>query len=432
MYKLPDYYLRLPYLLAISIVTIIAAITPIYSIVRSSKQDSSTDFHSYWISGIFLRQNVDPYTAYLNNYQIALPVKFIDKNKKSYTDPYQNGLANVPANTAPILLIIYPLSYFSWNTAKYAWLFINYILLFAIAFSLLKIFAIFNLSNCEKAFIFLLFLGLYGTRNTISSGQTTFLIFYCMLLALLFSNRSTCISSFCLGISLSKYSIALPIVVIFLLRKKYKILTYAFGFQVICLLIISLSTCTSPISILYAYIRIALIHLDLPGIHLFSVFKSKTIAASLSILLLIIVYKAYRKSKVSLLFSSTVLSQMVFYCLLAAYSLLVTYHRAYDTIIMLPFFAITIIILGYLRQYTSPMYKFLLISFSILFYISLINPASGISIFVNISPIMWTKFQQSFMALMLILSVFINFALLSKFDLDQIEHSQKLTSITVT
>lgn len=430
MYKLSEFYLRLLYLLAIFFVVIIAAITPIYGIVQSLRQNSSTDFHSYWISGIFLRQNIDPYTAYLNNYQLELPVKFIDKNKKFYSDPHQDGLANVPANTAPVLLILYPLSYFSWNTAKYAWLIVNYILLFAIPLSLIKIFSIFGLSNFKKSLIILLFLGLYGTRNTISSGQTTFLIFYCMLIALLFSNRSTFISSFCLGISLSKYSIALPIVVIFLLGKKYRTLIHALGFQVICLLIVSLSTYTSPLSILNAYIKIAFIHVDLPGIHLNSVFQSKMIAATLSLLLFIVIYMAYQKSRVSIL-SSSILSQMVFYCLLAAYSLLVAYHRAYDTIIMLPFFAITIIISSHLLEPNSQKYKFILIPFAVLFYISLINPASGISLFVNVSRILWIKFQQSFISFMLILSIFINFALISKIDLDKIEQSHKLKNNTV-
>jgi len=69
--------------------------------------------HSYWYHGHYVKAGEDPYQA------------FFDGVVTENLPPAQPGLANTPANTAPLVLGLSIFSWLSWTQAKTFWMFIN-------------------------------------------------------------------------------------------------------------------------------------------------------------------------------------------------------------------------------------------------------------------------------------------------------------------
>ncbi len=395
-----------PFILKIIICVQISLII-LYGILMTLRTNGAVDFHSYWISGIYLRQKIDPYTGFIEKKSLDLPISFINGNIRYSHELNQEGLANVPANTAPVVLLLYPLSFLSWNYAKFTWLLINIILMLLIPLSTLSLFSEQKINTNEKLIIFIIFLCLYGTRNTLSSGQTTFLIYILMLSTILFSNRSTLLGSLCFGLALSKYSLSLPVLILLALQKKYKIIILGFLLQFLSLLVISIYTMTHPLDIVNAYINIALIHKNLPGVHLYYWTKSNFITIIISSLLIILVIGVYLSSKMNEHIASNRLIQVIVYCMFSFLSLLVVYHRAYDTIIILPIFAL-IILASKPSSLLNPngIWKIGHIIYSIILFVSLTLPASGIPYIIHFFHVYfgldWTDFQLNLITFVLI------------------------------
>jgi len=53
------------------------------------------------------------------------PVSYIDHPAPIEDDIAQPGLADVPANTAPIVFLLSSLAFFTWSTAKIIWVALN-------------------------------------------------------------------------------------------------------------------------------------------------------------------------------------------------------------------------------------------------------------------------------------------------------------------
>src|SRR5215470_16620998 len=78
------------------------------------------DFHAYWYYGHFVRRGVSPYHAFFTDpTAIAGPVRYLDGVTVQHLTPQ---LSMMPANTAPMLLLLSVFSWLSWPLAKALWL----------------------------------------------------------------------------------------------------------------------------------------------------------------------------------------------------------------------------------------------------------------------------------------------------------------------
>lgn len=233
---------------------------------------AGVDFHSYWYSGHFVRQGSDPYAAFFEGRQPQVPVRYLDGYVASTLPIAQPQLAVVPANTAPIVLVMTLLSYFSWPTAKILWLICNLSFMLVIPWMAIKLWpdkAAIGI-NRNSLLIALSFWMLLATRFAVVSGQTTLLLFTLMLLALIVVDKNWILSGLALGLALSKYSLSLPIVLFMLFTKKYRVVIVSLLVQLLGLAILCYVSGASPPQVLTSYFRMLILHTDLPGINLSS------------------------------------------------------------------------------------------------------------------------------------------------------------------
>jgi hypothetical protein len=133
----------------------------------------------------------------------------------------------------------------------------------------------------------------------------------------------------------------LPLLVLFLLWREYRIIAYAVATQVAGLLLLALISATSPITILQAYTDMALKHANEPGIHLAAYLPQST-ALSVSIALLgvglmIAIYVLMMRRKQLLKPTTRLLTPVFQASIFFTISLLMNYHRRYDaTMTLLP------------------------------------------------------------------------------------------------
>lgn len=203
-----------------------------------------------------------------------------------------------------------------------------------------------------KAAIFLAFIGLYGTRNTIGNGQTSLLVLVLMLVTLLTAEEHWLIAGITLGVALSKYSLSLPILMVILLHRKWRIAATALFVQLIAWLILSLYTRDSPFLILNEYYHLLLFHINLPGIHLANLFPSSSnllylFEALLTILVFLAMGYWLWHTKYWHIPSDQaprkLFIQMHHTTIITLWTILVAYHRAYDTLLAILFFALVIV-----------------------------------------------------------------------------------------
>lgn len=332
------------YWIILAIFCLLALFSLTYILQVSRSPIGGMDFHSYWYSGHFLRQGTDPYQAYLNGQIPDTPVRYLDLPRPVTGQVAQPGLANVPANTAPISLLLSLFSFFSWPTARLLWLLCNLALLLAIPWLLagwLKPGQ--RPAGTDIVFLTALVFALFGTRNSTVNGQTSLLIYALMLASLISAERSPLGSGIALGIALSKYSLSLPVFLLFVLERRWKALFIALLVQVAALLFLSAFTRESPFQVLDAYRQIMLIHADMPGIHLASLFPTHSLARKISevgitlLTMAALVVLGRRKSTGAhqFRFDAFTHNNRLVFDLLVLWTLLVAYHRAYDSFILL-------------------------------------------------------------------------------------------------
>jgi len=97
-----------------------------------------------------------------------------------------------------------------------------------------------SLTGFHKLLIFFVFFILQGTRIANWVGQTTLLVFFFMLTALLVTRKNEFLAGILLGIALSKYSLAISVFLFLLLKREYLILIISLVVQVLGAAIVSL------------------------------------------------------------------------------------------------------------------------------------------------------------------------------------------------
>jgi hypothetical protein len=402
-------------IILLAILLVLAGTTVFYSVTKTLEAAGGIDFHSYWYSGHFLRQGIDPYRAYLDGLIPDPYVSYLDSTKRSEGAIAQPGLANVPANTAPVVIALSALAFFTWPTAKLLWLAINLLLMFVIPGMVIRLLpSDRKLDIYTKVVIYLAFLGMFGTRNIAGNGQTSLLIFAFMLLALLSMRRSWLEAGVWLGLALSKYSLSLPVFIYFIVKKQYRAAVTGLVVQALASALLGALTHTSPAVIVYEYLQILGVHTNLPGIQLGSLFPgppfvgiAATVAMTLIVFMALLVWLRRFSSRLVL---DAWLEQFSGNHLMAAlmlWTLLVAYHRAYDSFVAILFFAMVIYGLsGDVRWRLISSQKKALAIGSVLAYVPLSLPARGITFIARAIPdeslARWLDFQGALLTLTLL------------------------------
>jgi hypothetical protein len=388
-----------------------------YSITKSLDPSGAIDFHSYWYSGHFVRQGNDPYEAYFHSLTPDLPVNYWDSEPTTSLPVAQPDLAIVPANTAPMVLLLTPFSYVSWSLAKVLWMVCNLVFMIAIPFMVFRVLPKGDpLGLFEKAILWLSFISFFGTRNIAGNGQTSLLVFALMLVTLITMNKNGLLAGIALGLALSKYSLSLPIFIFLLLKKKFRIAFIGAGVQIFGIFILYLITQASPYQILEGYIQILRIHTGLPGIHLATLFPDQTLLPLLATLLMTVMVAVFiLKGRVKIgahaehgMTSPDIqLEDLITVTILVLWTLLVAYHRAYDTFLAILFIALTIYILATSLKWQLTKIERTFLTISLFIYIVIMClPARGISMLGvpvdNDFVATWLDFQGRGLTLMLL------------------------------
>lgn len=338
----------LPYRLTVLLCILAGAYTVVvmtYIFIETQSAKGARDFHQFWYAGQFIIQGRDPYAAFFAGEQPALPIVYLDGGVLEHYPVAQSDLEITPSNTPAMLLLLTPFSYLSWANAKLVFMVVNILLMLFTAILIIRRipFGGIKLSPINELFIFLIFIDLSATRIAIENGQTTLLVFLLMLVAVLYAERDERISGLALGLALSKYSLSLPVFLFLLFKKKFKILILSVGVQVLGILAIAAITRTSPLTIVLENIQLFLRLFDQPGIHLSRWFEGVSNNLILSMLPVLIMTLAVFLPILYWLRTRPVprnMQDVIDFHLLTVlfiWTMLVAYHRLYDTLILIVF-----------------------------------------------------------------------------------------------
>lgn len=321
---------------------IVLALLALFSLVRivSRAQDApgGVDFHSYWFSGHFVRQGENPYAAFARRAEPELPISYLDGTITTSLPVAQPGLARTPANTAPLLLLLSLFSWFSWPVAQWMWLAISVGLMLWTPWLALRLLPA-SPPRWLSWWVALAFYAFTGVRVAVWSGQTTLIVFVLMLLAHRAVERRPWLAGLALGLALSKYSLALPLALLWLYRRRWLPLLLALLTQVAGLLIVSTLANGGLADTLRLYWQLFLRHANQPGIHLGGFWPQSTLwqilaAAAIGLTVLAALWRWRRQSP-----APTAYNDLLLLALFSLATVLAAYHRLYDVVPVILFLA---------------------------------------------------------------------------------------------
>lgn len=283
----------------------------------------STDFHQFWYAGQFILEGRDPYQAYFSG--ASLPTR-------------QPGLEIIPSNSPLMLLTLTLLSPLPWMAAKLTWLVVNLILCVVCFWLTEKCLPLTSLDRSSRILLFLVFFDLSPTRIAIENGQTTLLVMALMLAALLFVDRSWFFSGLLLGLALSKYSVSLPVALLFLFNRNYRALITATVFQIFGFVSLAFIS-RNPVDIVFIeYYHLFISLMNQPGIHLADLIPGTQfdllIPGLMTLALLAVFYFLRLLDETRNRIISPVLNFHIL-TILTLWALVIAYHRLYDALLVL-------------------------------------------------------------------------------------------------
>jgi hypothetical protein len=333
--------------LCVAVLSIVAILSVARMVRRTYDLKGAYDLHPYWYFGHFVRQGKDPYQAYIEKTPLSLPIHYLDGKTIQAEPVAQRALGLTPANTAPMLLLLSGLSWFSWDIAKAIWLACNVAFMLAIPWMALALLpSSIRLARSEQWLVAMIFYALKAPRVIAWSGQTSLFVTFLMLGALLLRQRSWLLSGLLLGVALSKYSLALPAALFLLIDRRFLVLATALAVQLFGLLIGSTLGGYTPFEIAQVYAHIYAFHTDKEGIHFGGLFRDNQLLANLvsALCTLMVAWVVgrwwLRRRTVD---EGAVLSLLT---VLSLWTLLAAYHRNYDTLFAI-FFVVAAIAMLY-------------------------------------------------------------------------------------
>jgi hypothetical protein len=333
------------------IALVLLIITAAVSIERMIQQGFSpaggNDLYTYWYAGHFLREGRDFYRSFLEHEAISVPVQYLDRKVDSLDDILFAGLEPAPASTTPVYFLLLPLAFLSWPVAKVTWLFMNLALLAAAPLLLVRLFQKRNwLNRWEVLALTLVAFGLTSARSAVASGQITVLILDLVLAAVLLADRKPWLAGLLLGLALSKYSLSLGILILFMfIEPKLRLVLAAVLVQVAAIVALMLISGSRFVEIVREYIRMAVYHSGQDGIHLAAALHLENYLLWVAIGLTLIVgipmaIWRWRRSNKRWNESLTPLSRIHLMVIFILWALLVGYHRSYDAMVVIIFFGL--------------------------------------------------------------------------------------------
>ncbi len=191
----------------------------------------------------------------------------------------------------------------------------------------------------DQAALFFFFLGLSATRSAAGAGQTSLLVLVLMIVAVWQAEKSRVVSGLALGLALSKYSLALPVLFYLLLRKQFGAALLSLMVQAAGLVGIWLISGSNPIQVTGELLDMLRGLSQFQGVQLSSLFPPSVGANWISgVLVTLVLFAALavamlRNVRMGKRFSETGwLSVLVVLCL---WALLVAYHSTYDAVVFI-------------------------------------------------------------------------------------------------
>jgi hypothetical protein len=304
------------------------------TVVNTTDSTGGTDLFTYWRINHFTRQGEEPYRAFLQNYDIQLPVQYINGDPATTHPIVETDVdQKQPGNSPLILIFLLPMSFLTWGTAKMIWMILNIALVLATPWLAIKLFAS-RLNLLLGAMMALVYYGLPGIRASIVTGQTSVIIIFLILLTLwLLRNNRKLLAGLALGLALSKFSVAIPLFLFLIYKKSWTTLAVGLLAQGVAFVIFAILRQGSPIEVVSDFASIAGAHAGDHGIHLTGSLEP---SASVSILVGVVFSFAvfiplgYLISRERKLASHLELFDHMVFGALCIWSLLVAYHKAYD------------------------------------------------------------------------------------------------------
>ncbi len=335
-----------------------AVAVAIYLLVETGKPSGSRDFHQFWYAGHFVRQGLDPYEAFFAREQPQLPVRYLDGVIVDQYPVAQPNLAMAPTNTPVMVLLLTPFSFFSWNVAKWMFLVLNLILMAVTGWLALRRipFAGVQLARIDELLLFLVYFDLSATRIAIENGQTALIVFLFMLLAILYAKRSWQVAGLALGVALAKYSLSLPVFLFFLYKKNFRVLLLAVFLQGLGVLALAAITQSSAVTIVMENVRLFVEIFNQAGVYInlasqFDLLTPNQLIRQIPVLLMtllvfVLAFLWLRRRKAAVSSSDEVMDFHIL-TMLFIWTMLVGYHRLYDTLILIFFIVLVVKGLAY-------------------------------------------------------------------------------------
>lgn len=297
------------------------------------------DYYQFWLGGKYVLAGVNPY--------VELYRQRYDEHPDNIFHAFQNQpkqihkVPIVPAS-APILLLMAPLSLLPWVSATLIWFLANIALGILFVWIFLRHFDR-NALSLDGLLLMFLFFSLIGTRQVFELGQTSLIVAALMWLSFLTVTRNEMLSGFFLGIAFSKFTIALPMLLYFAYKRKIKVIFYCCLTQILGLLILCIVTKSSPVSTIAGYLDSTLVILhqtESYAIHLASMPWGSVPMALMwvitAVTFIVTFWFCFRKGTPQ----HENLSSLTLISIFSFWSLLVLYHGRQDMVISLPFIAL--------------------------------------------------------------------------------------------
>ena len=171
--------------------------------VMKSDAIGGGDLHPYWYYGHFVHVGINPYIAYDEKLPLPGPYHYLDGGITADNEVARRIMARAPAFTAPLLLVISLLSFFSWEAAKDIWLVCNVALIIAIPWMTMRLLPpSLQLSLPLQWLAAFSFYCMKGTRESAVSGQASILVYFMMMATLLLYSSHWLLAGIALGIAL--------------------------------------------------------------------------------------------------------------------------------------------------------------------------------------------------------------------------------------
>jgi len=332
----------------ITVFFILWTIISLGKVIRNTLEPlGANDLYTYWYAGLFLRTGIDPYQAFHENLTPEIPIHFLGHTTTDTNEIVIPELVPAPGYTFPFLLFFTPFAYLSWHSAKWVWLLLNLLLVVSLPPLIYIYLPKKSRPSMWISFMSCLFLlGMTATRYALSSGQATFLVLTLLLMSLLLSREHPLWAGLFLGVALSKYSLSAGFLLFFLLvNRNYRLVIAALLTQAGGLLLFLVMADTSLVQAVQGYSMMFTHHAPMDGIHLSSLITSTNIWVDIfaaALISLITVFPLWRlRDSINL-----PMKQLVAACGFLGWSLLVAYHRLYDSAGLIFFYCTIFVILS--------------------------------------------------------------------------------------